>query len=242
MATISRRNVIRTLSGLGCATVLPFAAQAAFARSQRNLPPSPMRFWRCLERSLRDGEKICVIRNWQVEFRALGRGIAIFGVQLDASVDAPPSLAALAEIEENRSTDAMWPIILTEEGKMIGEQSSLQADDLAAAMETARQLISDSPIPSSQKQARIAHLNAMNQAGTLALEKMPEDLFFPSGGLQHAREELDLPGGLKGEYEFSYEAHSSTQGDWLHRASRQVITRIGEINAYAKEKWSLSEF
>lgn len=107
----SRRSFLAGSLVISTGVALPVAAAV-----QLEIPHGPMLLGRKIERDLRDGAKIIVMREWQIEFSHSERGIEIGGSQISAKVKAPEQLREIARIEEERSTDGMFPIILTETG------------------------------------------------------------------------------------------------------------------------------
>ena len=96
MAPISRRVFSGFALGFaGCAGVGGLGSMA-FAAGHLRLPIGAMRLSRVLERTLHDGSMVTVSRVWEVAFSEQGRGARVSGVQMEAKVDAPASLAALA--------------------------------------------------------------------------------------------------------------------------------------------------
>lgn len=236
----SRRNFVGACLGAGCLAGLPLGATQAMARAGIIPPAGPMMLTRLQERSLRDGEAIRVVRSWRVTFETGERGIAIAGNQINVSVEAPAKLAPIAAIEEQRSTADMWPILLGTSGRIIQAGNDVRTDDFATAVQQAEQLIRNDTPGSTDGVARLELLNRLQNVGASLLEQLPEDLFFPSGQPLFSKRELDLPGGLVGEFEVSYDAQPSSQGQWLGIAERRVTTRIDESEKYSLEKWTLS--
>ena len=204
------------------------------------IPTGPMRLTRRIERSLSGGAALTVERSWQVDFAQQGQGVRIVGQQLDARVDAPPSLAPLARIEESRSTDEMWPILLSDTGLILAAGNSLQQEDVNAAVRAAEQMIAARDIPASLKAAQLEYLPRLQQAGASLLETLPADLFYPKLGPQQTARAIDLPDGLTGEFVVSYDARACDAGGWLERAVRRVVTRIGDSERHALEEWLLA--
>lgn len=238
MDAATRRSAVRTLFGLGIAGAL--APRAALAQTPADLPGGPLRLTRRIERSLRDGGHVAVERTWEVEFAHQGQGIAVRGKQVRVAVDAPPALAPLAGIEEARSTADMWPILLTGSGLIIAAGNGARADDISRAVRVASDMISARPVPAAQAQREIQYLAHLTKAGATLLDRLPDDLFFPAAGPMHTVRQVDLPGGLVGEFELSYEATTAVGRRWLASARRQVVTRLAGTWQSAREDWSLT--
>jgi hypothetical protein len=78
-------------------------------------------------------------------------------------------------------------------------------------------------------------------AGSLALNALPDDLFYPSLGPLDAAQTIELPGGGVGEFAMHYEARCAADQPWLDRAERRVTTRIFGTQEFALERWRLME-
>lgn len=205
-------------------------------------PPRPMRLSRRLERSLRGGANLVVRRSWQINFGSQGQGISITGVQLDARVDAPNSLAPIAAIEQSRSTEDMWPMLLSGEGRILAAGIGTLEEDMAAAVHEAERIIIRRPLPASEREVQLQYLAELGRAGSSLLDTMPDDLFFPASPPMRSSQTVELPSGLTGQFEVTYEAACAPARSWLERAERQVITRVGATEQKASEVWELAEF
>ncbi|MEM8724766.1 MAG: hypothetical protein AAGE86_04500, partial [Pseudomonadota bacterium] len=213
---------------------------ALFAAQGLDYPRRPMRLVRRLERGMRGGAVLTVEREWQIEFSAQGSGIVVVGEQVGAAVDAPDELAALARIEQSRSTADMFPILLGTNGVIAAAGQYTKAQDLAAAVSKAESIIANRPIPAAAKSQQMLYLSQLQRAGTSFLSQLPRDLFFPVGEAVRAVRPVELPGGLMGEFEMTYDARSAPGRGWLEHAVRHVVTRIGQSERQSREIWSMS--
>lgn len=236
---IARREVLGGvtvgLAALGVGALgLPAQARAAVP-----LPQGAMILSRRLERPLMDGQKIVVTRKWLVQFADHPQGISITGHQIDAQVDAPRQLAPLVELELNRSTDGMFPILLTPVGQIAATGSSESAEDVAAAVRTAESMIARQVNSPSQRVIASRALSQLQMAGGSLFDNMPPDLFFPRGQAVQNIQPVSLPDGLTGQFELNYDARPISAGTWLKQARRTVVTRLGDSSRSALEEWSL---
>ncbi len=85
------------------------------------------------------------------------------------------------------------------------------------------------------------YLAELQQASSSLLTRLPDDLFFPRLGPMRSVRAVDLPGGLTGEFEVTYDAVSAQEGEWLADAEREVITRIAGSEQRAREVWTMRE-
>ena len=243
MILSSRREAILALVGLplgvGATLNLELLSSTALAQNALTLPTDPMMLTRRLERSLIDGGALVVARTWQVQFNRTAQGIAISGQQVDVDVSAPQALTALAEVESSRSTDELWPIMLSDDGSIMAGGAGSTDDELAHAIEVAREIIQNRPLSASEEESQMAYLTDLQTAGATVLNTMPRDLFFPRGEPFRSFRTLELPNGLIGEFEVSYEAQSAGEDRWLRSAARQIITRVGTNEQRALEEWTM---
>lgn len=238
---LSRRAVIGSCFILGCAGPVSLWPLTALAMGPVPIPKRPMRLLRRLERSLTGGERLIVIREWRVDFREEGGAITIGGVQIDAQVAAPASLASLAAIEQSRSTADMWPIMLSSDGMIVATGIETTEADLAAALNVTQRIFAERGAPASQQAAHRQFLRELERARTTLLERLPDDLFFPAGKPMRTVRPIASADGLTGEFEVSYDAIPAFEGGWLGRAERRITTRIGQYEQHANELWELSE-
>ncbi len=237
---LSRRCALRSAAGVGVGVGVFGLHSALYAAGPVTMPIGPMRLTRRLVRGLANGGAITVTRSWRVVFAAQSRGMAITGEQLDASVDAPPALAQLSKIEEERSTAGMFPILLSVEGiiMMTGEGTDTQS--LAEAMDAARAIIAARRLPPEIKSQQRSILQQLETAGGTLLSTMPGDLFFPATQPRREREALILPDGAEGEFEINWEASTLPGTALLDRMQREVITRIGSSVRKSTETWTMA--
>ena len=227
---------------LGSAAAIGLGAipSRTLAAASVDVPIGSMLLSRQLERSLRDGADVTVRRSWQVEFSPQGRGFMVRGRQVAVEVSAPENLARLAQIEEERSTADMWPLLLSADGRLMGAGDAVREADLSAALREAESMIAARDINAGKRATQVQLLEAMTRAGSSLLEALPEDLFFPDSTQLHAVRDVQLPGGLKGEFELRYNAVPVSRSGWLDHARREVVTRIEETEQRASEEWRLA--
>lgn len=205
------------------------------------LPSGDMVLTRVLERSLADGKSIIVERQWIIRFDRTETGIAILGRQLSARVDAPPSLRQLAELEERRSTNAMFPILLDAQGRIVSAGRPADGDLRQAAYVTATETLASTLDDAARLADARAGLASVQKSSENWLTQIPQDLFYPAAQGSHMAKDLALDGGLKGSFKLDYDAKASESGAWLSKAERQVTTEIGGQRKVSRESWTLSQ-
>lgn len=198
-------------------------------------PTGPMRLTRAVIRPLGDGVSIVATRSYRVTFVAQpDGGWRVDGALVSVTVDAPPKLAALAEIERGRRDDTMFPLWLDRGGTLKGA-ADLGARDHAAideAVETARKQIK-APTPGDI--AFFARIRAA--AAGSATAHWPEVLFLPGAFSQQSERRFALPDGGEGTVEVRF-TRSGCCGT-MQQAERTVTTRMGGRDEDAIERWTL---
>lgn len=223
------------IAGLGLMG-LPAGAQA---QATIPLPQGAMVLTRKLERQLIDKRTISVTRKWLIQFGKHSGGISINGHQIDAVVDAPSQLAALADIERKRSTDGMFPILLAADGRIIAAGHQEAQADVTRAVRSAETYIAREWSNEGQRLAAKQVLSQLQMASSSLFDNLPPDLFFPNGKPVQNIQPVNLPDGSTGQFELHYEATPATSGSWLHHASRKIVTRLGDSSRLSLEIWSL---
>lgn len=235
MSGISRRALSLGAVGAAIATTLPISAANRIV-----LPQGVMRLTRRIERDLGDGAKIVVERCWDLQFAGQGMGAIISGKQSMVSVDAPPALAGLADIERSRSTDAMFPILLSQSGAIVAAGVSILEQDVAEALREAERMIGQSGVAGEARGEMMGSLALLHRNAGRILDRLPPDLFFPISPPLRTVQPVALANGLQGEFEVAYEAERSAGSGWLARAQRSVVTRIGSSERRSLELWSMA--
>jgi hypothetical protein len=221
----------------------PFAdAPSPDPQGLLRLPDRPLRLTRTLERGQGEGgtAAITVRRWWDVTFQRQGRGTVVTGRQTGAKVDAPPYLAELARIEQQRDASGMFPLMLSENGAILTAPAApVESDAVTAALRAAEDFIARQPLPDDDRARIRFYLAGVHRAGSGLLDALPGDLLFPSGIPVERSEAVALPDGLTGLFVLSYKAVPQPGAPWLARAERRVITSVNGMDRQAAEVWTL---
>lgn len=242
MAGSTRRTLLAGMLAAGTAGALGLPAMLRAAGPALRVPGVPMRLERGLVRELGDGAAIAVRRAWEVRFERQARGIVISGAQVSVSVDAPPSLAQLARIEEQRGTEAMFPIMLSDAGLVLaaGGGGGAAGDDMATALRAAEKMIASRPQSEARRNNLRRYLAEIHRAGSGEFDSLPADLFYPAGTPLRRVEAVTLPGGLAGQFELVWEARAVPGEGWLASGERLITTRIEGLERRSRESWTLA--
>lgn len=239
----TRRGFVAMLLGIGVLGARPLAdPPLAEPQGLLRLPGQALRLTRVLERGQGTGgtAAITVRRWWDVTFQRQGRGTVVSGRQTGATVDAPPFLAELARIEQQRDASGMFPLMLSENGAILtAPMAPGESDTVAAALRAAEGVIARQPVPPDERTRARFYLAEVHRAGSGLLDALPGDLLYPAGIPVERSEVVALPDGLTGRFVLSYKAVPQPDAPWLARAERRVITSVGGIDRQASEVWTL---
>lgn len=243
----TRRSFVAALIGMGLLGTAPLAGplRAAPVGGPLRLPDRPMRLTRELTRGLGEDAAAAIIvrRWWDVTFDRQGRGAIVSGRQTGAEVEAPPKLADLARIEQQRDASGMFPLMLSDTGMILTAASAAprESDTVAAALRAAEGIIARQPrLPGEDRVRLRAYLGEVHRAGSGLLDTLPDDLLFPAGMPVERSETVTLPDGLTGRFRISYTAVCQPEAPWLARAERRVVTSVGGLDRAAGEVWTLA--
>ncbi len=241
MAGSTRRTLLARLLGTGMAGSLALRGKVLRAADEGlRLPATEMLLERSLVRGLGGSAAITVRREWRIAFSPQGRGAVVTGTQVGASVDAPPALAELARLEQQREEQGLFPIMLSDTGLIVSHgRTMVSPTDLAAVVRTAEALVARLPGSPSGRDAVRRYLAEMDRAGAGQFDRLPADLLFPSGSPLHRIETVALPEGRTGQFELTWEARKVAGAGWLAEGQRRVITRLEGMERRSLEVWRL---
>jgi hypothetical protein len=227
----------------GVAAILPSAA--AFSESKSapadqvlRFAPSdgPLILTRTVWRALVDGKEIISRKRYAVQIVPDGDGFQVTGQLIDSAVDAPPALAALAEMERRRPEASLLPIQLDAGGRIL---PCPRASDPAAHQQGARvaqRLIQASQITRHDKDQAESLIDQIANAGGIA--QWPTDLFNPSREIQREKRRVALPGGSEGAIEVSITVDGLHYGNLPGSVERTVVTELEGTRKITREQWT----
>ena len=232
----------------GVAAILPTAA--AFPESATNQeaqvyqfspPDVPLILTRTVWRSLVDGKEIISRKRYAVRIIADGDGFKVTGALFESTVEAPPPLAALAEMERRRSDPALLPIRLDPDGRILAAPGGFDPAARQPGTRVAQRLVRSSNIAGADKDQADSLIDQIAKAGGIA--QWPSDLFNPSRQSQHEQRRMALPGGNEGEIDVSITVHGQRQGgQWQGglpaTVERTVVTELDGTRKVSREQWT----
>lgn len=201
-------------------------------------PAAPLILVRELRRPLPGGKEIVTRRRYSVTFAAQDGGYRVDGTLIDVSVDAPPALGPLAEIERQRE-DRVFPLHLDAQGLIVerggGAPARSRAVDRAARMAGAR--IAAARLPEAERRTGTAFAEAVAAPSTVALTAWPTDLFHPHPGERQETRRVPLPDGGEGTVTTVLETQPATPGASLDSVRRTVVSEFAGTTRTTIETW-----
>ena len=222
----------------GLLSLLPGLAEAAGVQppdSGFHAPSDARVLTRSLRRRLGDGSEIRSIRRYAVRFVAEGRGWRVEGRQIDARVEAPPRLAALAEIEQQRRDDAMFPMHLDPRGQVVAYPASTgdQPAPHRVAIRKVEDMIAGAPLDDAERQQALLLAARLGTAVTA----WPTDLFQPVAANRTESRDYRLDDGGTGRISVAVSAHA--KDGVVNRFERVVTTTSAGQTRESTETWLL---
>ncbi|MCH2487383.1 MAG: hypothetical protein MK010_06545, partial [Erythrobacter sp.] len=191
-----------------------------------------------LEREVAGGKAIRVRRAWVCRIEAFGRGLGVTGNQISASVDAPPSLAAFAAIEEGRNETGFLPAALDAKGLILARGEPTHSPEVASAVALASALFEALPPGDPRIPAARQFLAEISNRAALLLSRVPSDLFFPEPRSEREVRPFDADGEpARIVIETEAETHQDT--GLLASLERRITTEIGTDSRLSRDVWTL---
>ena len=223
---------------LGAQSAPIAAAQAP--QLQFSPPSSPMVLSRTVIRELSGGLQVLVQRRFRVQFVADGSGFILTGAPLDVSVEVPPMLARLGELERQRSDLGPFPIMVDGAGLIRPLPAPVDASLRARkdSQQAARGLIETTAMPELRKREGEQLLDQL--ALDPRTSPWPTDLFVASNGERRQHRSVVLPGGDQGEIEVLLKVDKLLPSGMPASFERVITTRLAGTQRVSRELWSLT--
>lgn len=228
----------------GVSALIPLAALGAAGKGAAAAgvarfvaPAGTTLLTRSVLRSLPDGKEIVASRTYALRFVPDGSGYRVEGTQVDCTVDAPPSLRGLAEIENKRVDVGLFPLWLDGSGRIVASKDSGDPErQREAALAVASRFGGASLAPGEKAQATGFVRQLVERGGGLAA--WPADLFVAAHGERSEARRLALPDGAEGTVTVATKAGGALASGPA-TLERTVTTELGNHRSVVRETWSL---
>jgi hypothetical protein len=234
----------RALFLAGVAAILPSTVAGSTigtnlsAPTAQFAPPSdPIILTRTVWRSLYDDKEIVSRRRYAIRFVPRGDGFAVLGELIESTVDAPPALFALAEMERGRADSSLFPMQLDSNGRMVAELQSLDLGTHGQGARMAQQMVRASQLTNPDKDQAESLIDQI--AGIGGGADWPMDLFNPERQKRQEIRRMALPGGGEGEINVLLTVQGPLQGGLPRTVERTVVTELAGTRKTTREQWIL---
>lgn len=194
---------------------------------------------RTVIRELADGKQIVVKRSFRVQFVPSEGGFVLTGTPIAVSVDVPPVLAPLGELERRRSDAGPFPLMVDNQGLIHPAPSGGLTDPgvRQEAKQAATGLIQGTALPAATKQGAVQVLGTM--AADPRSSPWPVDLFIAHDSERRQHRSITLGDGSAGEVEVLLKVESWLPCGMPALFERIITTDLAGTRRVSHEVWSL---
>lgn len=229
----------------GAAVLLTALAPVELARADvsepqaRFAPPlEQLILSRTVIRELSDGKQIKITRRYAVRFAPVESGFLLDGKLVDVTVDVPPLLSSLAEIERKRDETGMFPVRIDSDGTILAGQGSVQIDRGQREEMTARAtaVMAGTGMPRENLQLGVRFVSQTLQAPPRS--PWPVDLLRIPPGEHRQSRTVALAGGAEGRIEVVTKVEGLLPCGLPSSIERTVVTMLAGTRRVSREIWT----
>lgn len=243
MTGLDRRGAMRQAAAALLALAVTPAMPARAGTVPFAPPLTPMVYTRQLLRIMAGGHRFMVARSFAIQFTRDAAGYLLDGSQTEVTAEAPPALAQFVDLEKRRVEASLFPLRLDGAGQILPDAAHASARyssaGLTAAVAAAQAMAAQGGGSAEAQAEQAAFINAIHQAATQLVTELPIDLFAPQEPDRTERQDLALPGDLKGNVTARFIASVDPVTGLMRSASRSVTTAIGDDRRETIESWTL---
>lgn len=195
---------------------------------------------RSLIRELSDGKQIVVSRRYRIRFVPIARGYRVEGDLLGVTVDAPPILANLADLERRRADPGLFPMELGNDG-LLREQGPIPLDPrlrAEAQVQASALLVTRADNTAGQADAGRV-IGKLAQGG--AASPWPADLFNANPGERRLERQVNLADGRIGAVEVVLRVDALLPCGLPRRFERTVTTQLPGSRTVSHEVFTFED-
>lgn len=213
-------------------------ADASQPQAQFAPPFEQLILSRTVIRELSDGKEIKVTRRYAVRFAQDESGFRLDGKLVDVSVDAPPLLGSLAEIERRRDDSGMFPVRIDSNGTILAGQGGSPIepgarDEMAAR---ATSVLAGTGMPKDNLQLGTRFISQTLQAPPRS--PWPVDLLRTPPGEHRQSRTVALAGGAEGRIEVVTRVDALLPCGLPRSIERTVVTLLAGTKRVSREIWT----
>lgn len=201
-------------------------------------PAAPMVLTRVLRRPLADGQEVVSVRSYLLQFLPEAGRIRVDGSLLAVTVEAPPTLAPLAEMERRRSDDGIFPMWLDANGMLLpGAATRLPEPGRQQAVDRTANWLGGFPLSPAEEVQAMASVTTLGSSAA-GRTPWPEDLFRPTA---KSRREVRALSFAHGEGEVTVESETTVADGLLVSYARSTVTEFAGERRVVTEEWLLTK-
>lgn len=203
-------------------------------------PAGEMVLARSLIRELSDGKQIVVTRRYRIRFVPVAGGYRVEGDLLGVTVDAPPVLASLADLERRRIDTGLFPLELGNDGLVRGQSQILVDPALRTeAQAQASTLLSPRAGDAAGRTETGRVIGKLAQGG--AASPWPADLFHANPGERRLQRQVNLADGRIGAVEVVLRVGALLPCGLPRRFERTVTTQLPGSRTVSHEVFTFED-
>lgn len=203
-------------------------------------PAGEMLLARSLIRELSDGKQIVVSRKYRIRFVPIAGGYRVEGNLLGVTVDAPPILSSLADLERRRIDSDLFPMELGNDG-LLRAQISNRADSALRSEAQARAgALLDQRADDSAGRAEAGRVIGKLSQGP-STSPWPADLFNANPGERRLERLVNLADGRTGAVEVILRVDARLPNGLPRRFERTVTTQLPGSRSVSREVFTFED-
>lgn len=210
------------------------AAQALFTA-----PSGTLMLVREVHRALARGQELVTRRSYAVRFVRDGEGWLVEGDLIASEIDAPPELAALAQIEKGRRDQGLFPLRLNSQGIIIDQQGSSDPAANTQARAMVDGTLAKIPLRAGDQAVAAGMVNRIASQSAATGGTWPLDLFRPATANSTESRTVPLPDGSAGTVTVTINCERADDG-LLASFQRQIVTELGGTRRESREIFRLA--
>ena len=180
---------------------------------------------RSLVRELSDGKQIVITRRYRIRFVPIAGGYRVEGDLLDVTVEAPPILANLADLERRRADPGLFPMDLGNDGLLRGQGSPPLDPALRAEAQAQAGALLMPRADTMAGRAEVGRvIDKLTRGG--ATSAWPADLFNANPGERRLERQVNLSDGRTGAVEVVVQVDTLLPCGLPRRFERTVTTQL----------------
>lgn len=201
-------------------------------------PVEQLMLSRTVIRELSDGKQIKVTRRYAVHFAAVESGFLLDGKLVDVSVDVPPLLGGLAEIERRRDETGMFPVRIDSSGTILAGQEGGQVDRRVRDEMTARASVVLAETGMLKENLQLGTRFVAQAMQAPPRSSWPFDLLLIQPGEHRQSRVVSLASGEEGRIEVVTRVDTLLPCGLPRTIERTVVTILAGSRRVSREIWA----